>query len=141
MLGDKACGVDLSAQGYTVETVISGVTDGRIFEFSDELGPAEGWFTGGRLEILDGDGAGLVGHIQRDQIDGAVWKVYLWDGIRVGVDVGQTVRLVAGCDRLAETCRLKFDNFLNFRGFPHIPGDDWLLAYPRQGDGNDGGAL
>jgi hypothetical protein len=29
-----------------------------------------------------------------------------------------------------ETCRLKFDNLMNFRGFPDIPGDDWLVAHP-----------
>jgi len=35
---------------------------------------------------------------------------------------------------------LKFDNFLNFRGFPHIPGEDWLTAYPKAGKANSGGA-
>jgi uncharacterized phage protein (TIGR02218 family) len=38
--------------------------------------------------------------------------------------------LEAGCDKRAETCRLKFANFLNFRGFPHVPGEDWLASYP-----------
>ncbi|MFD2844660.1 phage BR0599 family protein [Paracoccus cavernae] len=41
---------------------------------------------------------------------------------------GDQVRLSAGCDKRAETCRLKFANFLNFRGFPHLPTEDWLLA-------------
>ncbi len=40
------------------------------------------------------------------------------------------MRLEPGCDKRAETCREKFDNFLNFRGFPHIPGEDWLISYP-----------
>jgi hypothetical protein len=31
------------------------------------------------------------------------------------------LRLEAGCDKRAETCRLKFGNFLNFRGFPAFP--------------------
>ena len=38
--------------------------------------------------------------------------------------------VAAGCDKRPETCRGKFANFLNFRGFPHIPGDDWVTAYP-----------
>ena len=40
------------------------------------------------------------------------------------------VRIIAGCDKTAATCRTKFANFLNFRGFPHIPGEDWLTSYP-----------
>ncbi len=43
------------------------------------------------------------------------------------------LRLEAGCDKRAVTCRYKFDNFVNFQGFPHIPGDDWLVAGPRGG--------
>ena len=49
--------------------------------------------------------------------------------------------MVAGCDKRAGTCRGKFDNFLNFRGFPHIPGDDWVTAYPKDGAVHDGASL
>jgi uncharacterized phage protein (TIGR02218 family) len=55
--------------------------------------------------------------------------------------VGDSVRLEAGCDKRGETCRLKFDNFLNFRGFPDIPGDEWLTSYPISSQANDGGSL
>ena len=54
---------------------------------------------------------------------------------------GDAVRLVAGCDRCAKTCREKFENFINFRGFPHIPGEDWLMSYPTSSGVNDGGSL
>ena len=54
---------------------------------------------------------------------------------------GDMVRIEAGCDRRAETCRLKFNNFLNFRGFPHIPGEDWVMSYPVSSARNDGGSL
>ena len=33
----------------------------------------------------------------------------------------------------------KFDNLVNFRGFPSIPGEDWLMAYPTDRVPNDGG--
>jgi len=48
--------------------------------------------------------------------------------------------LEAGCDKQAATCRNKFGNFLNFRGFPHIPGEDWLSAYPKADQANTGGS-
>jgi hypothetical protein len=46
-----------------------------------------------------------------------------------------------GCDRELGTCRDRFANVANFRGFPHIPGNDFVLRYPGQGEALDGGAL
>jgi hypothetical protein len=43
------------------------------------------------------------------------------------------------CDGRWETCRDTFNNVLNFRGFPDIPGDDFLLAHPGAGERHDGG--
>ncbi len=42
------------------------------------------------------------------------------------------------CDQRFETCRDVFANTENFRGFPHMPGNDFLLAGPADA-GNDGG--
>jgi hypothetical protein len=46
-----------------------------------------------------------------------------------------------GCDRQLATCRERFDNVVNFRGLPHIPGSDFVLRVPKEGDALDGGAL
>jgi hypothetical protein len=46
-----------------------------------------------------------------------------------------------GCDRAFATCRDRFGNVANFRGFPHIPGNDFVLHYPRQGDALNGAPL
>ena len=54
---------------------------------------------------------------------------------RCGVEaVGRT------CDKRWETCVGTFANGLNFRGFPDIPGDDFLTAYPAIGGRHDGGS-
>ncbi|MFT6426340.1 MAG: hypothetical protein ACJAYH_002126 [Celeribacter sp.] len=42
---------------------------------------------------------------------------------------------------IAGQVHFKFDNFLNFQGFPHIPGEDWLTSYPQSSDLNEGGSL
>ena len=60
--------------------------------------------------------------------------------IPADVAPGDMLRIEAGCDKRAATCRLKFGNFVNFRGFPHIPGEDWLMAVPRSDGVNDGGS-
>ncbi|WP_269516051.1 baseplate hub protein [Brevundimonas subvibrioides] len=43
------------------------------------------------------------------------------------------------CDKRWETCVGVFGNGINFQGFPRIPGDDFLTAYPATGGRNDGG--
>jgi uncharacterized phage protein (TIGR02218 family) len=47
----------------------------------------------------------------------------------------------AGCDKRMETCGAKFANIANFRGFPHIPGQDTILRYATKDGGHDGGVL
>ena len=51
------------------------------------------------------------------------------------------VRLVEGCDRRLATCRDRFANAVNFRGFPHMPGNDFVMASARSDGSNDGQSL
>ena len=44
------------------------------------------------------------------------------------------------CDKRWVTCVGVFANGLNFRGFPDIPGDDFLTALPAEGGRHDGGS-
>ena len=140
ILGDARCRVDLSLPGYFEERVVEEVEGGRVFRFADFLGFDDRWFERGRLVVLTGAAAGLVEVVKNDRLTGRGRVVELWQGLRAPVVAGDRIRLEAGCDRRAETCRLKFANFANFRGFPHLPGEDWLAAVPRAGEVNDGGS-
>ena len=79
--------------------------------------------------------------IKNDRLSNESRVVELWQELRLNIEEGDMIRLEAGCDRRADTCRLKFNNFNNYRGFPHIPGDDWLMSYPVSSDDNSGGSL
>lgn len=46
----------------------------------------------------------------------------------------------AACDGAFETCRSVFGNTENFRGFPDVPGEDFLLLTPGGGGRHDGGS-
>ncbi|MGX9855228.1 DUF2163 domain-containing protein [Limimaricola variabilis] len=133
-LGDARCGVDTEAAGIAVDRPLAAAEGARL-RFDWPGGPEAGWFAHGRAEILDGDGAGLWAAIREDRVEGSARIVDLWAPPAAELAPGSRVRLVAGCDKRAGTCRLKFDNFLNFRGFPHLPGADWLMAAPRPGGG------
>ena len=142
VLGDGRCGFDLSQPGYAEERPVEVVEEGRVFRFAAMPGFEDRWFEKGRLVVLDGVAKGLVGSIKNDRATGGGGReVELWQNLGAAPAPGDMVRIEAGCDRRAETCRLKFNNFLNFRGFPHIPGEDWVMSYPVSSARNDGGSL
>lgn len=141
VLGDGECRFNLAQPGYTATGVVESVDDGRGFVLTSVSGFDDRWFEGGRLEVLTGPAAGLVGVVKNDRQDSGRRKIDLWTSIGAEIGVGDQVRLQAGCDKTPNTCRVKFANFLNYRGFPHIPGEDWLTSYPVAGKVNNGGSV
>ncbi|AJE46410.1 DUF2163 domain-containing protein [Celeribacter indicus] len=141
ILGGRGCGVDLGRPGYSAEVAVEKVGKRKIFRFARLDGFEPRWFERGRLTVLGGAAAGLAGIVKTDRLSAGERVIELWEDLRAEIAPGDPVRIEAGCDRRAETCRLKFDNFLNYRGFPHIPGDDWLARYPLRGGANGGGSL
>lgn len=139
VLGDARCGFDTAQPGYSEEITLAEVSN-DVIRVEGLTSLASGWFERGRLEILDGPGAGLSAVVRVDRVLGTGRLIELWQAPGVAPVAGQRVRLVAGCDRTGGTCKSKFANFLNFRGFPHIPGEDWLTSYPVAGKTNDGGS-
>ena len=141
VLGDARCGVDLNRAGLTLEVPIVAKGAAGIYSVAAVAGFAEGWFQRGRARVMTGDAAGLVGLVKFDQTEGVLRRLDLWVDFARSPAVGDVIRLEAGCDKSADTCRDRFNNFANFRGFPHIPGEDWMTSYPVSGKGNDGGSL
>lgn len=139
VLGDAACGVNLSSD--LSATVPAGATDGGTFAFPGLSTFAPGWFERGTLRVLSGPAQGLAGVIRHDSQQGAARAIELWSPIRAAIGPTDSVRLEPGCDKRASTCRTKFSNIRNFRGFPFIPGEDWLLSRPVSSGRNDGGSL
>jgi uncharacterized phage protein (TIGR02218 family) len=58
---------------------------------------------------------------------------------RFPVAPGDAFVVTAGCDKSFAVCGAKFANRDNFRGFPHMPGADAVLAGPASDRPNDGG--
>ncbi len=140
VLGDSTCGIDLTDPAFVVEAGLLTASDGRSVVVPGAETYPSGWFERGVLRVISGDGAALQGVVKHDRLVDGAREVTLWEPLRVELQVGDIVRLTAGCDKRGETCRVKFGNFVNFRGFPHIPGEDWLVSVPR-GVGDDGGSL
>lgn len=89
------------------------------------------YYDGGLAVCVTGDNAGLSNEIKTFDLDSA------GDGEAVfylrwpfDVNVGDVFTFYPGCDKTLETCRDRFGNSINFQGFPHVPGDDYLKNYP-----------
>lgn len=135
-LGDRACRVYLAGDGLRSERAIEGCEEGLIFRFASFPAFENGWFERGSLLVLDGAAEGLRATVKNDvALSGGGREIELWQALGIFPAAGDRIRLTAGCDKRGETCRLKFNNYLNFRGFPHLPTEDWLMA-PQAGGSN-----
>ncbi|MCC6919417.1 MAG: DUF2163 domain-containing protein [Alphaproteobacteria bacterium] len=135
VLGDARCGVDLTAPAFRAEgAVVSASVDGRVVTVSGLGAFDDGWFAGGVLTALS---SGLTFEIRAS----GAGSVELWRAPATALAPGEAVRVTAGCDKRFVTCAAKFANAENFRGCPHMPGNDWIASYPVRGEAHDGGRL
>jgi uncharacterized phage protein (TIGR02218 family) len=141
-LGDARCTVDLANPAFRGSGSIVALTGTSGFTAAGLDAFADSWFTAGRLAWTGGSNAGLAVEVKRHANDGTMVTLDLWQAMAYALAPGDTFTVTAGCDKRFDTCRDRFANSINFRGFPHIPGNDFLIAYPVPGaPGNDGGSL
>lgn len=129
--GDVSCGLDASEPRFSTDVLITHVHSRSDFEVDGTEDFATGWFERGRFDVVDGEAHGLSARIKHDRrMNNGNRRLALWEDLRVPLAEDDIVRLVTGCDKQFDTCRERFANTLNFRGFPHLPGDDWLMTVP-----------
>jgi uncharacterized phage protein (TIGR02218 family) len=139
-LGDARCTIDLDDAAFKGTGTVTAFADARRFTASGLGAFAGGWFTSGKLTWTTGANAGRAMEVKRHAITAGVVSIELWQAMSEAVDVGDAFTITAGCDKQFGTCKAKFDNAANFRGFPYMPGNDAALAYPTQGETMDGGS-
>jgi uncharacterized phage protein (TIGR02218 family) len=141
-LSDARCGVDLAAPAFRAAGTVRAVTSATRLLADSLAAYADGWFTGGRLSWTSGANAGLAVEIKSHRVDEAGVALSLWQPPAQPVAAGDAFVVTAGCDKRFDTCSLRFANAVNFRGFPHIPGNDVVIRYAVAGEpGHDGSAL
>ena len=119
-LGDFACRVDLA--GRRGMFAASGLDGNRLI-----LDRAAGErFVLGEMCVMSGANCGWRSRILA--VDGAA--IMLREAPLVEIAANTRVRLTEGCDKRFTTCRTRFSNSDNFRGEPHLPGNDLLTRYP-----------
>jgi len=144
LLGDGRCGVDVG-QGSFWRSVGQAASAKTKYSFiATGLDAFEaGWFSRGLLSWTSGDNSNSQMEIKQHRIlEGGEVYIELWQQMASDIAPGDAFELTAGCDRQFSTCRDRFANQVNFRGFPHVPGNDFVIAHPRSGSpDNDGSSL
>ncbi len=140
-LGDTRCGVTLAS--YTDSGAVTAVTDNRNFSGSGmSLPDTTGWtwvaaaveaallvligadhYMFGLVTFTSGENAGLSMEVKAS--DAADVELMLPMPFDIAVD--DTFTITAGCNKSLMSCSYKFNNVINFRGFPHAPVSDDVI--------------
>ena len=121
ILGDTRCGVNLST--YTHSGIVSGSVNRYSFEFTGITTQADGYFDLGLVTWTSGLNTGVASQLKSYRGN----TIVLFSEANEAIAIGDQFSITAGCDRTVGTCRTKFNNIVNFRGFPSIPGEDAVL--------------
>jgi uncharacterized phage protein (TIGR02218 family) len=111
-LYSNRCGISKTDSNYYVDGIINSV-NGTTIDATIFSSKIDGWFLGGIFKTDTGNCLQKI--------------VYHSDTvIRISRAIsslvaGQTFRAWAGCDHLMDTCKTKFNNKLNYGGFPYLP--------------------
>jgi len=126
-LGDGRCTVNLSAPEFQGTGVVDVVHSKKRFAATGLSTFEASWFSGGLVSFISGSAAGQKMEVKRHAIDGGTVLIELWQDVAGPLVASQTFTVTAGCDKAPSTCREKFSNMINFQGFPHMPGPDFVL--------------
>ncbi|MBY6242845.1 DUF2163 domain-containing protein [Methylosinus sp. Sm6] len=138
-LGDSKCRIDLTRSELrgtaTVQTagLVRRVVVTGIGSFAAD------WFTHGRAAFSTGANAGLAIEVKKHLRSAGQDVFELWTAPPFALSIGDTAVVTAGCAKSFAACRTKFGNQANFRGFPHIPGSDHVMAAAKRGASNQNG--
>lgn len=125
--GDHAtCCVQIADE---LATTVSAVPDEYHLTVAAAITPAD--YADGRLWFTSG---ALAGTDPIEIVGGSGSTLELFEPLPATPSNGDGVTLKEGCNRTREMCRDRFDNAINFRGFPEVPGSDQALKVPVPGE-------
>ena len=141
-LGDAKCGVDLNDPTYARQVTVARQDAGNRMVVEGNSDVSAGWWSFGKLTFHTGPYTNQPLHIAGHILEQGEHKITLWSPLILELHYPLDATITAGCDKKWGTCQDKFHNNQNFRGFPHIPGNDFVLAGPdTQSAANNGEKL
>ncbi len=123
-LGDNRCKINLSAHMVT-----GSVTTTHTSQFFVDSARTEssGIYTFGLLTFTSGANHGLSMEVKEYIHTSGGGQIYLALPMPYLISSGDAYSLSKGCDKTMQTCFSRFNNVVNFRGEPAVPGLDRML--------------
>lgn len=131
-LGDARCTIDLSLPKYRGTGTIIAASSSRRFTVSGLDAYENGFFSRGLFAFTSGASAGLKIEVKSHVKLASAAAIELWAEAEGPPAVGDAFSVTAGCDKRVETCKARFANVVNFRGFPSMPGNQFLTQVARK---------
>jgi len=113
----------------TVDTVIDPRRKFTITVDGEYFGILTDWFKYGAVHFQDGNNTYKAYEVKSFTAGVGIVELFLPTGY--DIQVGELLSIYAGCGKgLQDYCHLKFNNVINFRGEPFVPGTDQVTGYP-----------
>lgn len=120
-LGDTRCRADLRNPAWRGCGTVAALAGTSIVIAEGLGGFADGLFSAGRLDWSSGGNAGLAVEVKQHRLVSGEVRLTLWQAMPEPVGVGDAFVVTAGCDKNFATCRDRFGNANNLRGFRRSP--------------------
>jgi uncharacterized phage protein (TIGR02218 family) len=118
------CGFDIST--LQESGTVASSADARTITPNSGLTATSAYFDNGLITFSGGSLAGRTFEIK--SWDGTDLKTFL--PLPLQPQAGDAFTITPGCNHTTDDCINKFDNIVNFKGEPFIPGPDVVLNYP-----------
>ncbi|MCE2926465.1 MAG: DUF2163 domain-containing protein [Rickettsiales bacterium] len=122
--GDTRCKVNLAA--HTVSGSITSLVSNQEFRDTARTEPS-GIFSFGVITFTSGANQGLSIEVKEYVLSGGSGKITCALPMPFNLLAGDSYQLIKGCDKTAKTCHERYDNIINYRGEPSVPGIDKML--------------
>lgn len=121
--GDNRC--KINKDDYTSTGQITNIiSDTEII--TSGLQKETDYFNYGIIEFTSGNAKGIK--IEIKQNIGPTNKIEFQLPLNYVLSIGDNFKIISGCNKNKYTCKNKFNNLLNFRGFSFIPGMDKITG-------------
>ena len=128
-LRDARCGVEIGDPQWTRPGLVTAPLDALSFTAAiDVTDKPDDWFAGGVIRFTSGQNSGRAIEVRGSDL--ATGDLVLSFPPPFPVGTGDAFEIYPGCDKRLSTCIDRFDNVLNFRGDPFVPGADKLTETP-----------
>lgn len=116
---DKIGACTVNQASYTYNGTVSTIVTPKLVFTVSGLSQPNAWCSGGVLTWTTGNNAGLSYVVKNHEVSAST-TITLFLPTLGSIQVGDQFSVTAGCDKTLNTCKNKFNNVLNFGGFPHL---------------------